>query len=166
MLARRIFGILLPCHCSRGPDKFWSACLSLKFFICGVWVLLLRNKVAGKGQIGFWVSNVQEGNVSPLTISKETQNPFIEARSECLFSWINLSYGCWIIKQNFSRVFTLILVHIWGLMQNWNAMVHGMGKTWFCRPYSCHLCLILFYGLPNLAIYKLRLWYLNSCILT
>lgn len=48
-------------------------------------MLLLRNKVGGKGQIGFWVSNVQEGNVSPLTISKETQNPFIEARSECLF---------------------------------------------------------------------------------
>ena len=48
-------------------------------------MLLLRNKVGGKGQIGFWVSNVQEGNVSPLTISKETQNPFIEARSEWLF---------------------------------------------------------------------------------
>ncbi|KAF3956122.1 hypothetical protein CMV_018730 [Castanea mollissima] len=50
----------------------------------GFKVYSIRDKVAGKGQIGFWVSNVQEGNVSPLTISKETQNPFIDSKSECL----------------------------------------------------------------------------------
>ena len=55
--------------------------------------------------------------------------------------------------------------YIFSWVDNWNAMVHGMGIEWFCRPYSCRLSNFVFNGLPNLAIYKIRLWYLSLSLL-